>query len=503
MGKAGSGVAVRSEASARKRREPSTLRRLLVLAVATAALSLILFIPWPSSLTQLRGAALDGRGQKALACLVFALVLWIGEALPFHISGMLAMALLAFLGVQPWQTLVKSGMGDEAVIFFVAVLLLASALAKTGLASRLIAPILALARGSTRGSVFAILAAGAFLAPWLTALAAAALVLPSALALLEAEGERPGESRFGTAVALAVAWGPLVGACATPAGSGSNPVVVRFLSELAGLDISFVQWMGLGVPLTLILLPLAWLVIILLFPPENRRLKSMSGAPPGQPARQAQPASPLTRDQKGVGTVFLIVVALWLAAPLLARAGLPMSVSQIACLGAILLFIPGVTSLSWKDLASSIDWAGILLIATGISLGQALYQSGAAAWVSVAVLGGVGALPPFGRLVAVAAGVLVVKVVFSSNTLTGTVIVPLLIALGASLGIDSRLLALAGGFASNFAVILVTTSPVNVLPWSTGYFSIKDMAKAGLVFAPFIALALAAVFSVLAPVVGL
>ncbi|HEY9053220.1 MAG TPA: SLC13 family permease, partial [Rectinemataceae bacterium] len=344
----------------------------------------------------------------------------------------------------------------------------------------------------------------------------------------------PGESRFGTAIALAVAWGPLVGACATPAGSGSNPVVVRFLSELAGLDISFVQWMGLGVPLTLILLPLAWLVLILLFPPENRMLKSAragiggvkiaetapgaaanaasadfgalaagDAADSGRPASPSRRGLPLTRDQWGVGIVFAIVVALWLSAPILARFGMPMSVSQIACLGAILLFIPGVTSSSWKELASSIDWAGILLIATGISLGQALYQSGAAAWVSVAVLGGVGALPPFGRLIAVAAGVLLVKVVFSSNTLTGTVIVPLLIALGATLGIDSRLLALAGGFASNFAVILVTTSPVNVLPWSTGYFSIKDMAKAGLVFAPLIALALAAVFSLLSPVVGL
>ena len=78
-----------------------------------------------------------------------------------------------------------------------------------------------------------------------------------------------------------------------------------------------------------------------------------------------------------------------------------------------------------------------------------------------------------------------------------------IIALGATLGIDSRLLALAGGFTANFAVILVTTSPVNVLPWSTGYFSIRDMAKAGLVFAPFVAFAVALVFTVLAPIIGL
>ena len=245
----------------------STASRLIVLIVAFAILAFLLLAPMPDSMKTIRGAVLDDKGRRALACLVFALVLWIGEALPFHISGILAMLLLAFLGVQSWPDLVKSGMGDESVIFFVAVLLLAAALARSGLASRLIKPFIRMARGSTRGAVFAVLAAGAFLAPWITALAAAALVLPSAKAILDAEGEKPGESRFGTAIAMAVAWGPLIGACATPAGSGSNPIVVRFLAELAKVDISFVQWMALGVPLTLVLLPLGWLILILLFPP--------------------------------------------------------------------------------------------------------------------------------------------------------------------------------------------------------------------------------------------
>ena len=495
-------------------KKPSlTASRLIVLIAAFAILALLLLAPMPDSMKTIRGAVLDDKGRRALACLVFALVLWIGEALPFHISGILAMLFLAFLGVQSWPDLVKSGMGDESVIFFVAVLLLAAALAKSGLASRLIKPFLRLARGSTRGAVFAVLAAGAFLAPWITALAAAALVLPSAKAILDAEGEKPGESRFGTAIAMAVAWGPLIGACATPAGSGSNPIVVRFLAELAKVDISFVQWMALGVPLTLVLLPLGWLILILVFPPERRRLRSVGIGTAGivvdttsdsKPREGTQPGARLSRGEKGVGIIFAIVVALWLATPLISGwTGIKLTVSAVACLGAVALFLPGVTGLGWKDLASSIDWAGILLIATGVSLGTALYKSGAAAWVAAGVLGGIGSLPPFGRLAAVAAGVLLVKVVFSSNTLTGTVIVPLIIALGATLGIDSRLLALAGGFTANFAVILVTTSPVNVLPWSTGYFSIRDMAKAGLVFAPFVAFAVALVFTVLAPIIGL
>ena len=133
---------------------------------------------------------------------------------------------------------------------------------------------------------------------------------------------------------------------------------------------------------------------------------------------------------------------------------------------------------------------------------MSLYKSGAASWVSAAVLGGIGGLPAFWRLVAVVLGVFIIKVVFSSNTLTGTIIVPLVLALGTSLSIDARLLALAAAFASNLAVILVTTSPVNVIPYTTGYFSIKDMAKAGIVLALAAAFAIASVFSLLGPIFG-
>lgn len=471
-------------------------RKAAVILAGSALFALLLFLPIPQTLETVRGARLDENGRKALAGLAFALILWIGEALPFHITGLGAMLLLAALGVQPWPELVKSGFGDEAVIFFIGVLILASAIGKSGLAARLMRPVMRLSGGSTRLAVLAVLVAGALLSMWLTALAAAALVLPSAKALLEAEGEVPGRSSFGRSLGMAVAWGPLIGACASPAGSGSNPVVVRFLAQMAGFDINFLQWMLLGVPVALLLIPAAWVILIVLFPPERRTMKSHLAE---EGAAQA-----LSHDEKAVALVFGLVAALWLLTPVLASlAGTKMAVSAVACLGATALFIPGVTSFKWKDLEKAIDWSGILLIATGIALGQALYRSGAAAWVSAVTLGGIGALPPFWRIAAVVAGVLAVKVVFSSNTLTGTVIVPLVIALGATLGIDARLLALAGGFAANLAVILVTTSPVNVLPWTTGYFSVRDMARAGLVFAPFAALAIALVFSLLSPAIGL
>jgi len=132
-----------------------------------------------------------------------------------------------------------------------------------------------------------------------------------------------------------------------------------------------------------------------------------------------------------------------------------------------------------------------------------LYQTGAAAWLSAVLLGGIGSFPLFVRIILIVFAVLAIKIVFSSNTLTGTIIVPLVLALGPRLGTGAAGLALAAGFTANLAIILVTSSPVNIIPYTTGYFSIKDMAIAGLILTPVVAIVIALVFSILGPITGI
>lgn len=467
--------------------------------LAFALLALAILLPLPQSWTEIRGASLGPQGRISLAVLGFALVLWIAEALPFHITGLAAILLLALLGGGSYSDIIRSGFGDDVIVFFIGVLVLASCLGRSGLAKRFSLFVLALTGNSTRAIIFGFLAAGAALSMWITALASSAMLMPLALGILQDEGEKPGQSRFGKALMIAVAWGALLGALGTPAGSGSNPIAVRFLSEMAGYNIGFLQWMGFGLPTLALLLPVAWLTILAFFPPEKSRLSRGKD----EIRKEFSSQGPLGRQEKATGIVFALTILLWLASPALGKAlGMKIPISMGALLAVVLLFLPGSAGFKWKEIQGDIDWAGILLIAAGICLGMSLYKSGAAAWVSAAVLGGIGSLAPFWRFFALCLGVFLIKVVFSSNTLTGTIIVPLVLALGSALGIDARLLALAAAFASNLAFILVTTSPVNVIPYTTGYFSIKDMAKAGLALAGAAALAIAAVFSVLGPILG-
>ncbi|RKX82368.1 MAG: anion:sodium symporter, partial [Spirochaetes bacterium] len=70
---------------------------------------------------------------------------------------------------------------------------------------------------------------------------------------------------------------------------------------------------------------------------------------------------------------------------------------------------------------------------------------------------------------------------FSSNTVTATIVIPIMIALAQNIGVAPLTITLPAAITASMAFILVTSSPTNVIPYSAGYFSIKDMAVSGIV----------------------
>jgi sodium-dependent dicarboxylate transporter 2/3/5 len=269
-----------------------------------------------------------------------------------------------------------------------------------------------------------------------------------------------------------------VGGIGTPAGTGANPIALRFLSTMAGINLSFLDWMVYGVPSALLIMPVAWLVLMLFFPPEMKHLKV------GKSELKAQfkAMPPMSREEIITLVVFLLTVAYWILSPILgAKLGLPTDISLPALLAACLFFVPGMSKAKWKDIEKEIDWAGIFLIVSGLSLGMYLYKTGAAEWMAIILLSRIGEVPLFLQLFMVTLGICLLKVVFSSNTVTATILIPLIIGLGKATGMDVTGITMAAGLTTSLAFILVTSTPTNVIPFNTGYFSIKDMAKAGVV----------------------
>ena len=116
-----------------------------------------------------------------------------------------------------------------------------------------------------------------------------------------------------------------------------------------------------------------------------------------------------------------------------------------------------------------------------VILGVMVFETGAARWLAQVLLGRITLVPVFAQPFVIVLVVAALHLLFSSNTVTGAIIMPILIALAQDLGLEIWTVAAPAAFTSSHAFILVTESPTNVLPYSAGYFSIRDMARVGIV----------------------
>ena len=453
-------------------------QKLIYVLLALTVGVIIYFIPVPENLARVNTAELTSKGQAALAVLSFAVVLWMTEGLPFHITGLFGMVLLTLFGIDTFADIVQVGFGNHIIIFFIGILILSSFITRSGLGRRISVFLLSKTGNRTAFIILGFLVVGVLLSMWITNMAVAAMLMPLGRAILQEENVIPLKSNFGKSLMISAAWGPIIGGIASPAGAGPNPLAVGFLKEMAGIKVTFIDWMVFGVPAALLLILPTWGVLLLLFPPEIKKLQKTKQEL--QVEYKALP--PMGREEIITLVLFCLTVFFWLTIPLWERwIGISIPISFPVLFTACLFFFPKITGINWRDIQKEISWDGILLVVSGVSMGMMLYKTGAANWLAVVLLGGIGGLHPFLRVLLVVLIISALKIVFSSNTVTATIVIPIIIALAKNLELDVFSITLPAALTSSLAFILVTSSPTNVIPYSAGYFRIKDMAFGGIV----------------------
>ena len=159
----------------------------------------------------------------------------------------------------------------------------------------------------------------------------------------------------------------------------------------------------------------------------------------------------------------------------------PRRAAAPAALCIVLFFLPGVTTFGWREIEHEISWDSIILIATGVSLGLSVYNAGAAEWLALAMLRGIATMPAVVQIILIILIVSILKVGLSSNTVTASIIIPIIIALATTYNLPMMGIVIPACLTLSLAFILVTSTPTSILPYSYGYFTITDMAKSGTV----------------------
>ena len=454
-------------------------KRAMWVVLALALMLLVHFLPVRET-TEFQGltAELTPQGRDVLAVLTFCIVLWVSEAVPFAATALMGLVLLPVFGVyggdmtSQFGRLVAEGFGNRTILFILGLMIMATAIVRSGLDKRIALLILRVFGTRPKYLLLGFLTTGCLISMWLTDMAAAAILLPVGLGILKVAGCRPLQSNFGRGLMIAVAWGPLFGGIATPAGTAANPVSIAFLEEIAGIDLSFGEWMKVGVPTALLLVPCGWAILLLVFPPEIARVPIERSTI----SRQLSELGPLASNPNQIRAIVvpLLAVVLWLGFDHLGMAWIAMGAS-------LLLFLPYVGFLKWTEVEQSARWGSIVLVAAGIGIGMAAHSTGLATYVAYVALGNLaGSLPEVLRYAVMSWITALMHASFSSNTLTGSIMAPIVIPFAKALGTDVWATLAPAAFTSSLAFILVTEGPTSIIAHSSGYFSIRDFAKVGI-----------------------
>jgi solute carrier family 13 (sodium-dependent dicarboxylate transporter), member 2/3/5 len=446
-------------------------------------------------------AGLAAPAARLAAIVALALVWWVTEAVPIPVTALLAPALIVVFGIAPARE-VFAAFGDPVIFLFLGSFILAEAMSVHGLDRRIALSLLGLrlfAGSSTRVVVaFGILAGG--LSMWLSNTATTAMLYPIALGLLAAFSRLLGKdegsalqstrSRLALSLVLVCAYGSSIGGVATPVGTPPNLIALGQLATLAGIHISFFDWISLAAPVSLVMLVAMLAYMRFVLPPEVPRIAGSAELV----AAERRELGTWTAAQRNVVFAFGITVLLWVTpgivglaegsggtvAPTLQRL-LPEGV--VAVLGASLLFVLPVDwhqrrfTLTWSD-AARVDWGTLMLFGGGLALGSAMFRTGLAGRLGEAVTSLTGASSPVSlTFVFTALGILITEV--TSNTATATMLAPLAIAAAQAAGISPVTPTVGCAIGCSMSFMLPVSTPPNAIIYGSGHVRITQMAKAG------------------------
>ena len=400
------------------------------------------------------------QAQKAFALLVMVAILWITEAIPLPLTGLLIPVMAILLQLLAPRDAFKE-FAHPIIFLFMGGFVLAGALSRHSLDKMLAQKLIRLARGNFYRSSILLMFATSLIACWVSNTSSTAMMIPLGLGMLVLvkKDSVSAESKF---LMLGIAYSANIGGIIIMISTPPNAI------GAAILNISFSQWLKYSVPIFLVTFPVMVTVLTLYFKPD----KKMSI---GVMAFERNNTAPI----KTLTTIFLFTILLWMfdgvLSPLL---HIDNSFnSLVAILAIFLLFITKV--LTWEEILKSIKWEILLLFGGGLTLGMLIDQSGLGAMLITQVSRLVSSVPMFVFLWVIVIFSIVLTE-FMSNTASAAMMLPLLFSLSNQLHINPMILVLPATIAASYGFMLPAGTPPNAMVFSSGYVPQRDMIKAGL-----------------------
>ena len=433
---------------------------------------------------------LSAAGWMTASVGVLMAIWWATEAVPIAVTALLPIVVFPLLGVASIQDTVPP-YANKVIFLFLGGFIVAYAMQRWNLHRRIALGVLQHVGGNGRSLIGGFMLASAVISMWVMNTSTTMMMLPIAVSIIgvihssvDALDDR-GKEHFQYALLLGIAYAATIGGMATLVGTAPNALLAAFMQESYGTEIDFASWMLVGLPLSALMLPLAWLMLTRVVFKVDFRTSAEGKA---TLRRLKEDLGPVTTPEKRVAIVFVSMAIAWVTRPMLITipglSGLDDSVIAIA--GALALFIlpsgdkQDPILLRWRY-AERLPWGVLLLFGGGLTLAGAVSRTGLAAWLGGA-LQTVGTLP-LPVIVIIAAAMIIFLTELTSNTATTATFLPVVGAIAIESGFDPIVLTVPVTFAASCAFMLPVATPPNAIVFGSGMLTIPKMAKAGLLIA--------------------
>jgi sodium-dependent dicarboxylate transporter 2/3/5 len=452
-------------------------------------LALILVLPSPEGLAP--------EGQRAGAVAVLMAAWWVTEAVPIAVTALVPLVLYPVLAVTD-MTAAAAPYADPNVFLFLGGFMIAMAMEKWGLHRRLGLAVIACVGGGPRRLLWGFMTATALISMWVSNTATAAMMLPVAIAVLgrldlESCGTA-GTAHFGTVLMLGIAYAASVGGVSTLIGTPPNMIFAGqaklLFPEMS--EVTFLRWMLFALPVAFGFLIVVWAYLAYVYV----RLERGFVTTPGAIREEIAALGPWSRGERGVMAVFLLTAAAWMGrgdvqigqvtlpgwSTLLGLKGI--HDGTIAMAAALVLFATPVSFtkvdflLDWSW-ARRLPWDVLLLLGGGFALAEGFHRTGLDAWLGSS-LHALQGIPTPVLIFLLCLGVAVVGNVIS-NTAIAAMLVPMVASVAGPLNLHPYLLMIPATLAASFDFMLPAGTPPNAIVYGSGYVTIPQMVRAGLV----------------------
>ena len=423
-------------------------------------------------------------GFRLLGVILWMAIWWISEVVPIAVTALLPIILFPSLNILNIQE-TGSNYGHKYIFLFIGGFILANAIQKWNLHKRIALNIILKIGGSTDKIILGFMLATGFLSMWISNTATTVMMLPIALSVINQLNDHPAtlenENKvFGKALMLGVAYSASAGGIATLIGTPPNLIFAGFAQDNFNIEISFFQWMKIGLPISIVLMVFIWLLLTKYAFKLNK-----VGFPGGKEEikRLLFKMGKISNEEKKILFVFTITILCWIFRKNTINLLIPnFDDSMIAISSAIILFIlPSKDKkepiLKWKD-AVTIPWGILLLFGGGLSIAKGFQSTGLDIWIGEQ-LTFMTFTNSFIIILIVVAGVNFLTEM-TSNMATTAMLLPVMIPIANLMQINPYLLLVGTTLAASCAFMLPVATPPNAVVFGSRLLKISDMVKTGI-----------------------